>query len=147
MEATKGKSKKQAAVVVAEDLAKYAAQALVLARIAEKEAKEAAKRAQEDAIEAFKSAGITKVELADETQVTLVEPEGRLAVDAEVLAELVPAKVYDDLTKRSVDLDAFKGAVESGYISDEVAAKASTLVPVAPSIKVTAKPKKPSAKK
>jgi len=132
---------------VSTELAKYAAQALVLARIAEKEAKAAAKRAQDDAIEAFKAAGIAKVELADETLVTLVESDGRLSVDADVLAELVPAKVYDDLTKRSVDLDAFKGAVESGYISQEVADKASSLVPVAASIKVTPKPKKPSAKK
>lgn len=132
---------------VSTELAKYAAQALVLARIAEKDAKAAAKRAQDDAIEAFKSAGIVKVELADETQVTLVESDGRLSVDAEVLAELVPAKVYDNLTKKSVDLDAFKGAVESGYISQDVADKASSLVPVAASIKVTPKPKKPSVKK
>jgi|APGre2960657373_1045057.scaffolds.fasta_scaffold00162_26 hypothetical protein len=132
---------------VSTELAKYAAQALVLARIAEKDAKAAAKRAQDDAIEAFKAAGIVKVELADETQVTLVESDGRLSVDAEVLAELVPSKVYDNLTKKSVDLDAFKGAVESGYISQDIADKASSLVPVAASIKVTPKPKKPSVKK
>ena len=42
---------------------------------------------------------------------TLVESDGRLSVDAEILAELVPSKVYDNLTKKSVDLDAFKGAV------------------------------------
>jgi hypothetical protein len=147
MEATKSKSKKKAEAPVAEDLAKYAAQAVVLARIAEKEAKEAAKRAQEDAIEAFKAAGLSTVTLADDTLVTLVEPEGRLSVDSEALAELVPAKVLDNLTKRSVDLEAFKGAVESGYVSAEVAEKVSTLVPVSPSIKVTAKPKKPAVKK
>ena len=125
------------------DLAKYTAQAAVLAKIAEKEAKEASKRAQEDAIEALVASGIDSVELADGTVVTIVRSEGRLVVDVEALAETVPAKILDDVTKRSIDLDAFKGAVASNHISQEVADKVTTLAPVANSLRITAKAKKP----
>lgn len=125
------------------DLAKYAAQAAVLAKIAEKEAKEANKRAQEDAIAAMIASGVESIELADGTVVTVVHSDGRLVVDVEALAENVPAKVLDNLTKRSIDLEAFKGAVESSYISKDIADKVSSLAPVADSLRITAKAKKP----
>ena len=128
------------------DLAKYTAQAAVLAKIAEKEAKEASKRAQEDAIEALVASGVDSVELADGTVVTIVRSEGRLVVDIEALAEIVPAKVLDNLTKRSIDLDAFKGAMESSYISKDIADKVTTLAPVSDSLRITAPKKKPTAK-
>jgi hypothetical protein len=127
------------------DLAKYAAQAAVLAKIAEKEAKEASKRAQEDAIAAMIASGTESIELADGTVVTVVHSDGRLVVDVEALAEVVPAKVLDNLTKRSIDLEAFKGAVESSYISKDIADKVSSLAPVADSLRITAKAKKPKS--
>lgn len=125
------------------DLAKYTAQAAVLAKIAEKEAKEASKRAQQDAIDALVASGLDSVELADGTVVTIVRSEGRLVVDVEALAEIVPAKVLDNLTKRSIDLEAFKGAMESAYISKDIADQVTTLAPVADSLRITAKAKKP----
>jgi hypothetical protein len=125
------------------DLAKYAAQAAVLAKIAEKEAKEANKRAQEDAINAMIASGLDSVELADGTTVTIVHSDGRLVVDVEALAEIVPAKVLDNVTKRSVDLEAFKGAVASNQISKDDADKVTSLSPVADSLRITAKSKKP----
>lgn len=128
------------------DLAKYAAQAAVLAKIAKKEADEAFKRAQEEAIAALTASGQDSVELPDGTVVTVVRSEGRLVVDVEALADEVSAKVLDAVTKRSVDLDAFKGAVECGTIGKEVADKVTSLSPVADSLRVTAKAKKPAAK-
>ncbi len=128
------------------DLAKYAAQAAVLAKIAKKEADEAFKRAQEEAINALAESGQDSVELPDGTVVTIVRSDGRLVVNVEALADEVSAKVLDNVTKRSVDLDAFKGAVECGTISKEVADKVTSLSPVADSLRITAKAKKPSAK-
>lgn len=128
------------------DLAKYAAQAAVLAKIAKKEADEAFKRAQEEAIEALTESGQDSVELPDGTVVTVVRSDGRLVVDVEALADEVSAKVLDNVTKRSVDLEAFKGAVSCGTISKEVSDKVTSLSPVADSLKVTSKTKKPSAK-
>ena len=127
-------------------LAAYAAQAAVLAKIAKKEADEAFKRAQEEAIAALDASGHDSVELADGTVVTIVRSEGRLVVDVEALADEVSAKVLDNVTKRSIDLDAFKGAVEYGTIGKEVADKVTSLSPVSDSLRITAKAKKPSAK-
>lgn len=128
------------------DLAKYAAQAAVLAKIAKKEADEAFKRAQEEAIAALTESGQDSVELPDGTVVTVVRSDGRLVVDVEALADEVSAKVLDKVTKRSVDLDAFKGAVECELIGKDIAEKVTSLSPVSDSLRITAKAKKPSAK-
>lgn len=125
-----------------EELIRFMAQAAVLAKIAKREAGEAFDRTEAEAIEAMIASGILSVTLPDGTQVTVVTPE-RLSVDVEVLEQNLPMTVLAKVTKRSVDLTKYKAAVEAGLISPEIAAKAGTLSPADPSLRITAKAKAP----
>lgn len=126
-------------------LTAYLAQAAVLAKVAKKEADAAFKRAEAAALEAMIADGTTTVELPDETLVTVVRAE-RVSVDVEALAAVLPAAVLERVTTtvRVVDKDALADAVKQGLVAPADVDAATTVAEVAPTLRVTARPKKPA---
>jgi hypothetical protein len=127
-------------------LTTYLAQAAVLAKVAKKAAADAYGRAEADAIAAMTVDGITSVELPDDTLVTVVRPE-RVAVDVEALAAVLPASVLERVTTvvRVVDAEALAEAVKVGLVAPSAVEAATTRGEAKPTLRITARPKRPSA--
>ena len=126
-------------------LTTYLAQAAVLAKVAKKAAADAYGRAEADAIAAMTVDGITTIELPDDTLVTVVRAE-RVSVDVEALAATLPAAVLDKITTtvRVVDKDALAEAVKQGLVSPADVDAATKIGEAAPTLRITARPKKPA---
>lgn len=124
----------------------YLAQAAVLAKVAKKAAADAYGRAEADAISAMTADGVTTVELPDDTLVTVVRPE-RVAVDVEALAEVLPAAVLERVTTvvRVVDAEALAEAVKVGLVAPSAVEAATRRGEAKPTLRITARPKRPTA--
>lgn len=119
----------------------------MLAKVAKKAADAAWKQAEADAIAAMDADGIVTVELPDETLVTVVRAE-RIAVDVEALAAVLPAAVLDKVTKveRVIDKDALAEAVKQGLVAPADVEAATKVGEAAPTLRITARVKKPAKK-
>lgn len=129
-------------------LTKFLAQAAVLAKVAKKAADAAWKSAEADAIAAMDADGVVTIELPDETLVTVVRSE-RVAVDVEALAAVLPAAVLDKVTTtvRVIDKEALAEAVKQGLVAPSAVDAATKVGEAAPTLRITARVKKPVAKK
>lgn len=125
----------------------FVAQAAVLAKIAKKAADAAYKQAEADAIAALTAEGVVTVELPDETLVTVVRSE-RVTVDVEALAAVLPAAVLERITTtvRVIDKDALAEAVKQGLVAPAAVDAATKIGEAAPTLRITARPKKPAKK-
>lgn len=128
-----------------EGLSTFLAQSAVLAKVAKSAADKAWKEAEDQAIRSMEADGMTTIELADETLVTVVRAE-RQSVDVEILAETLPASVLDKVTTtvRVLDRDALAEAIKTGLISAADVMSATKVGEAKPSLRITARPKKPT---
>lgn len=128
-----------------EGLSTFLAQSAVLAKVAKSAADKAWKEAEDQAIRSMEADGMTTIELADETLVTVVRAERR-SVDVEILAETLPASVLDKITTtvRVLDKDALAEAIKSGLVSVADVNSATTVGEAKPALRITARPKKPT---
>lgn len=127
--------------IVGDILLTVAAQAAVLAKQAKKAAGDLYTKAEADAIATLTAAGITSIQLADGTKVTIkggLDGEYQRNIDVDALADTIPATVLDKVTKRTVDLASFDAAVTTGLISTDVAAKVTTTARKKASLVITA---------
>lgn len=115
----------------------YTVQAAVLAKIAAKEADEAWRRLEADAIEALSSVEGESIVLPDGTIVT-VKRDTTLSVDIEAARALLPGAIVDGFTKEVLDTPAYRGALDAGLIPEAVASEISTEKPRKPSLRITA---------
>lgn len=130
-----------------QSLTTYLAQAAVLAKVAKEAATKAYKAAEADAIAAMDHDGIVTVELPDDTLVTVIRAE-RVSVDVEVLAATLPAAILERITvvKREVDKEALALAIKEGLIAPSAVEAATKIGEAAPSLRITARVKKPVKK-
>lgn len=92
-------------------------------------------------IERMQDAGVTKfnVELEDgEVTGTLVEGS-TVSVDLAALKDAVKPSIFDRVTKRSIDMTAFRNAIASGDVDVDVANDITTETPRSPFVRVTKK--------
>jgi len=127
-------------IAATEALVLTLAVAAVKAREAKKAAEAAYAEAEADALAAMVAAGMTTLTLPDGTKVTAEGlDEVRRTIDIAALADLVTATTFDAVTERKVSLKAFDAARTLGDITIDVEAKVTTVKPVKPSLRVTAK--------
>lgn len=115
----------------------YTVQAAVLAKIAAKEADEAWRRLEADAIEALSAVEGESIMLPDGTTVT-VKRDTTLVVDLDAAHALLPGGIVDGFTKETVDVPKFRGALAAGLIPEAVAAEITTEKDRKPSLRITA---------
>lgn len=90
---------------------------------------------QAELIDYMKSQGIKTIE-SSKHKGTLVEGQ-RVKIDEDRLAELLPKRLWDLITKQVVDTKKLEDAVATGSIDVEIVAEASTNVPVRPYVRVS----------
>lgn len=102
-----------------------AAQQLIVAREAAKQAEEAKKAAEALFIAVAEQAGVTVHETDNGIRIA-VENRPRREFDVSVLAECLPVEVVAQVLKEAIDPKAFDNAVGAGVIPVTVADKAVT---------------------